>query len=135
RNTSRTCSRRRTRAAAANLSAKSSSRTTNLGCATTSAGRVPAGRHAAVQCRGPDAERSAGPCTALVDRPAPVASPATVQFRWPVGDVVTAIAHSGMRVERLEGGCDTGRERRLAPEVIVRLRRLPTGYRLLARRD
>jgi SAM-dependent methyltransferase len=62
-------------------------------------------------------------------------SPDTVQFAWPLGDVVTAVAESVMRIERLEEGWDAGRERRLPPEVVARMRRLPTQYRLLARRE
>jgi SAM-dependent methyltransferase len=64
-----------------------------------------------------------------------VASPAFVEFRWPVGDVVTAVAEIGMRIERLEEeGWNDRSERRLPSEVVARLRRLPTEYRLVARR-
>jgi len=64
-----------------------------------------------------------------------VVSPATVQFRWPVGDVVTAVAESGMRIERLDEVGDAGPERHLPAQVVAGFRRLPAEYRLIARRE
>jgi SAM-dependent methyltransferase len=59
--------------------------------------------------------------------------PATVEFRWPVGDVVTAVARAGMRVELLE---EYSNDRPgLSAKQAEQLRKLPTGFVLLATRD
>jgi SAM-dependent methyltransferase len=59
--------------------------------------------------------------------------PETVEFRWPIGDVITTLARAGMRVEFLD---EYPNER---PELSARqqkeLRKLPGGFVLLATKD
>lgn len=61
--------------------------------------------------------------------------PERFEFRWPIGDVVTALARAGMRIELLsEYFCPPDR-RDIPPEIIEQLRRLPNDFTLLARKD
>jgi SAM-dependent methyltransferase len=59
--------------------------------------------------------------------------PETVQFRWPLGDVITALAQAGMRIELVEEY--TNDRPGLSAQQLEQLRNLPTGFVLLATKD
>ena len=56
-----------------------------------------------------------------------------VEFSWPLGDVVTALAQAGLRIERLEE-FPSDAEWRFG-ELLDEVRRLPGRYLLVARKD
>ncbi len=56
-----------------------------------------------------------------------------VEFSWPLGDVVTALARAGLRIERLEEFPSEARWR--FGELLDEVRRLPGRYLLVARKD
>jgi SAM-dependent methyltransferase len=59
--------------------------------------------------------------------------PGTVEFRWPIGDLITAIARAGMRIELVhEYPSD---KPGLTPGQLAQLRCLPSGFVLLASKD
>ena len=61
--------------------------------------------------------------------------PENVQFRWPIGDVVTALARAGMRIDLLdEYFCPPARDD-IPSHVLAQLRRLPNDFTLLATKD
>lgn len=59
--------------------------------------------------------------------------PGTVEFRWPLGDVVTALARAGFRIELL--GEYPVEDTDLTPAQSERLAQLPGGFVLLATKD
>ncbi|WP_020574475.1 class I SAM-dependent methyltransferase [Actinopolymorpha alba] len=59
--------------------------------------------------------------------------PGTVEFRWPLGDIITALAWAGMRIELLDEYPNDRPE--LPAEQQERLRKLPGGFVLLATKD
>lgn len=59
--------------------------------------------------------------------------PGTVEFRWPMGDLITALARAGMRIELLDEYPSDNPD--LNPVQRDHLRRLPGGFILLATRD
>jgi 2-polyprenyl-3-methyl-5-hydroxy-6-metoxy-1,4-benzoquinol methylase len=59
--------------------------------------------------------------------------PSTVEFRWPLGDVITALARAGLRIELLDEY--TNDRPGLSAEQLEQLHMLPTGFVLLATRD
>ena len=59
--------------------------------------------------------------------------PGTVEFRWPLGDVISALARAGMRIELLDEYTDS--RQGLSAEQVKQLRKLPTGFVLLATKD
>ncbi|HVX42476.1 MAG TPA: class I SAM-dependent methyltransferase [Mycobacteriales bacterium] len=59
--------------------------------------------------------------------------PGTVEFRWPMGDLITSLAQVGMRIELLN---EYPAERPgLTPNQAAQVRRLPGGFILLATKD
>ncbi|MBO0884285.1 MAG: hypothetical protein J2P17_28950, partial [Mycobacterium sp.] len=59
--------------------------------------------------------------------------PGTVEFRWPIGDLITAVARAGMRIELLdEYPSDKPGH---TPAQLEQIRRLPSGFVLLATKD
>lgn len=59
--------------------------------------------------------------------------PSTVEFRWPLGDVITALARAGLRIELVD---EYSNDRPgLSDEQLKQLRQLPTGFVLLATKD
>ncbi len=61
--------------------------------------------------------------------------PEKVEFRWPIGDVVTALAHTGMHIELLSERSSPPARNDIPAEVIDRLRRLQNDFTLLARKE
>ncbi|MEQ4204516.1 class I SAM-dependent methyltransferase [Actinopolymorpha sp. B9G3] len=59
--------------------------------------------------------------------------PETVEFRWPIGDVITALARAGMRIELLDEYPNDRPE--LTTQQQEELRKLPGGFVLLATKD
>jgi SAM-dependent methyltransferase len=59
--------------------------------------------------------------------------PGTVEFRWPIGDLVTTVARAGMRIELLDEypSARPG----LTPVQLEQIRRLPAGFVLSAIKD
>ncbi|MDP9379735.1 MAG: hypothetical protein M3Q29_06215 [Chloroflexota bacterium] len=68
----------------------------------------------------------------------PPSSETLFVFRWPLGDVVTAVADAGFRVERLEEfPNEIGDEAIgvLGEEAVVSLRRVPGSFLLVASKE
>lgn len=59
--------------------------------------------------------------------------PGTVEFRWPIGDLITALARAGLRVELLDEY--PAPRSGLTPAQEEQLRKLPGGFILLATKD
>ncbi len=59
--------------------------------------------------------------------------PGTVEFRWPLGDVITALAQAGMRIELLDEYPNDRPD--VPPAQVEQLRTLPGGFILLATKD
>jgi SAM-dependent methyltransferase len=59
--------------------------------------------------------------------------PGTVEFRWPMGDVITALAKAGMRIEVLDEYPGDGPD--LSARQVEQLRQLPGGFVLMATKD
>lgn len=59
--------------------------------------------------------------------------PGTVEFRWPIGDLVTALARAGLRIELLDEYPTEKPD--LTPSQLEQVRKLPGGFVLLATKD
>lgn len=57
---------------------------------------------------------------------------ATVQFNWPIGDLVTALARAGLRIELLSEYFTPPTRDDIPADVMDQLRRLPNDFTLLA---
>ncbi|GAA2757615.1 hypothetical protein [Actinopolymorpha rutila] len=90
---------------------------------TSSAGRRGCGRRV----------RSAGP--ARLAGAADTHMPEKVEFRWPIGDVVTALARAGMRTELLDEYFSPPESADLPSAIVEQLGRFPNDSTLLARKD
>ncbi|GAA5011398.1 class I SAM-dependent methyltransferase [Actinopolymorpha pittospori] len=96
--------------------------------------RVDGGRLAAVDDyfrRGRPQWNAAGP-SCLAGTGAGDVMPESVEFRWPLGDVVTAIARAGLRIELVEEYPSESPDGQAAEREVSRL---PGGYVLLAAKD
>lgn len=58
--------------------------------------------------------------------------PETVEFRWPIGDLITGISRAGMRIELLDEY--PSNKPGLTPIQLQQVRRLPSGFVLPATR-
>lgn len=61
--------------------------------------------------------------------------PEKIEFRWPIGDVVTALAQAGMRIELLREYFTPPARDDIPAEVIDQLKRLPNDFALLAKKE
>jgi 2-polyprenyl-3-methyl-5-hydroxy-6-metoxy-1,4-benzoquinol methylase len=83
--------------------------------------------------RGTPQVRAAGP--ARLAGAADTHMPEKVLFRWPLGDVVTALARAGMRIDLLDEYFSPPESADLPAAVLDRFRRFPNDFTLLARKD
>ncbi|MBO0879248.1 MAG: class I SAM-dependent methyltransferase [Mycobacterium sp.] len=83
--------------------------------------------------RGSPRVRPAGP--ARLEGAADTHMPEKVEFRWPVGDIVTALARAGMRIELLDEHFSAPAQADMPTAILDLFRRLPNDLTLLAKKD
>jgi hypothetical protein len=57
------------------------------------------------------------------------------EFAWPLGDIVTAVARAGLRIESLEEFSPSEEERYRLGDQLDLARRLPGSYLLIAQKE
>lgn len=85
--------------------------------------------------RGEPVVYPAGPARFESMRGTNTVMPETHEFNWPIGDVVTAIARAGLRIELLHEEWDPDCGDGLTPDVVAQVRKLPTDYTVIARKE